>query len=369
MIYFDNAATTFPKPKCVINAVNECIKDFCGNPGRSSHNLSVKSAEEIYSAREAVAGLLGGVKPESVVFTYNATYALNLAIKSYINSDCHILTSFYEHNSVIRPLEALREKCGISYSTFMNEQDIEKKIKPNTKGIVCSLGSNVTGDNLDEGKLSEVAKRRGLFLILDASQVIGHRNINILKYPCDVLCAPGHKALFGIQGCGFAVFKETKRRQGLVEGGSGSDSSNVNMPDLLPEGYEAGTLATPAIVSLASGIDFINKIGIEAINKKIDSLTENLYEKLSFIPDVKIYKRGNGILSFNFEGIPSGHVSYELNKLGICTRSGLHCAPSIHKTLGTMGQGAVRVSFSYMNNLHEIDRFYKAIRIVKEKLK
>ncbi len=368
MIYFDNAATSFPKPKCVIRAVDECIKKYCGNPGRSSHALSLKSAEKIYSAREAVAGLVGGVSPEGVVFTYNATYALNIAIKSYVNSDCHVIISFFEHNSVIRPIEALREKYKISYSIFYNENEIEALVRHDTVGIICSLASNVTGDNFSLEKLYTIANKHGLFLILDASQIIGHKEISLSKYPCDVLCAPGHKALFGIQGCGFAIFKDLKRKNGLIEGGSGSDSTNVKMPYLLPEGYEAGTLATPSIVSLASGINFVNQIGIYNIQKKLDKLTDDLYERLATLSNVKIYKKGNGIISFNLGKVPSSTVSNELDRFGICTRSGLHCAPSIHKSLGTLEQGAIRVSFSYFNNLGEIDKFYKAIRLVQEKL-
>lgn len=368
MIYFDNAATSFPKPGSVIRATNDCIKRYCGNPGRSSHALSNKSAEMIYSAREAVADLLGGVEPEGVVFTYNATYALNLAIKSFVDSDCHIITSDFEHNSVIRPIEALKKRYKIDLSFFADEREIESLIRNETTGIICTLGSNVTGDSFDLKRLSDIAKKNNLFLIVDASQTIGHRNIDLINAPCDVLCAPGHKALFGIQGSGFAVFKNLDRKIGLVEGGSGSDSERKDMPPLLPEGYEAGTLATPVIVSLQSGIKYIKDIGLDNIQNKLDCLIDAMYERLTSLSSAKVYKRGNGIISFNLGDLPSSAVAYELDRLGICTRAGLHCAPSVHRRLGTLKQGTVRISFSYFNSLRQIDSFYKAIRSIEKML-
>lgn len=371
MIYFDNAATSFPKPRCVTDELIRCVKRYCGNPGRSSHSLSLRAAEEIYLAREEIASLLGVDTPENIVFTLNATYALNLAIKSFVTKDCHVLTSDFEHNSVIRPLERLKETLGISYSAFNSEGDIKANLdklrQDNTTGIICSIASNVTGDELKLMELSEYATEKGLFLIIDASQAIGHREIDLSKTPCDALCAPGHKALYGIQGCGFAYFKDTRRKCGIVEGGSGSDSASPFMPSLLPEGYEAGTPPTPSIVTLKKGVEFVKDIGIPAIHEKLLLLTNEAKERLEKIASVKTYKSGVGILSFNIGDIPSSKVSLGLDSYGICVRGGLHCAPSIHKKLGTMSQGAVRLSFSYFNTIKEIDAFYKAIKAISEK--
>ena len=372
MIYLDNAATSFPKPKCVYKAVDRCIRNYCGNPGRSSHRLSIKSAEKIFSARESVSGFLGCKYPENVVFTYNATYALNLAIKGIINSDCHIITSFYEHNSVIRPLAALKKKYNISISKFENtdnpEIEIENLIRSDTKAIICSVASNVTGDQVDLSILSKIARKYDVCLIVDGSQAVGHKKFDLSVTPCDVFCAPGHKSLFGIQGCGFAVFKDKTRRNCIVEGGSGLESENTEMPLLLPEGYEPGTLGTPSIVALESGINYINQVGIEEIEKHLTFLLNELYIRLSSVKDIEIYKFGNGILSFNISNIDSQLVSSMLDRVGICTRAGLHCAPDIHRRLGTIYQGAVRISLSHFNSLKDIDRLWHEIKCIRDNL-
>ena len=366
MIYLDNAATTYPKPRRVICEVNQCIKKYCGNPGRSSHDLSYKAAEKIYSVREKIAEHLNTDSPESVVFTYNATYALNLAIKTLVKENCHVLTTDYEHNSVIRPLEKLAKTRNIEYSDFDTDDNIEsnilKELRSNTKALVCSLASNVIGATIDLEILSKVAKENGLFLIIDASQAIGHQKIDLKSSPCDVLCAPGHKSLFGIQGSGFAIFKGKYRDESFLEGGSGSDSENLEMPILLPEGYEAGTLATPSIISMGAGIDYINEIGIDEISNKIEWMCEYAKDALSCIRGVTIYECGNGLVSFNYKNIDSSTIATILNDEGICVRGGLHCAPTAHRKIGTIHQGTVRVSFSYLNNSSEIDRLYKVMK-------
>lgn len=370
MIYLDNSATSFPKPDCVIEELNFCLKKYCGNPGRSSHSLSLRSSEAIYEAREQIAALINAPYPEQVVFTYNATYALNLAIKTHVTEKCHILTSDYEHNSVIRPLERLKQTLGICYSSFSSDGDVEANIRgsvrKDTKGIVCSIASNVTGDGISLPVISKVANELGLFLIIDASQAIGHVDIDISKAPCDVLCAPGHKALFGIQGCGFAYFKENRRRESFIEGGSGADSASLFMPELLPEAYEAGTLSTPAIVSLGRGVRFVRDVGIESIQTRLYDLAEGLTERLESIEQVTLYKSGNGILPFNIGNLPSSYVARRLDEYGIYVRGGLHCAPAIHKKIGTLDRGIVRVSFSYLNSEKQLDGVYRAIKKISK---
>lgn len=365
-VYLDNAATTFIKPNCVIRDLNFCLKKYCGNPGRSSHKLSLMASEAIYSVREKVADLLHVNTPENVVFTYNATYALNIAIKSFVTEKCHIITSDFEHNSVIRPLEGLKNRLGIEYSIIDGCSNILTSLKhltrADTKGIICSIASNVVGETLPLQVLSDYARDNSLFLIIDASQAIGHFDIDLSKTPCDALCAPGHKSLFGIQGSGFVWFKDSNRRETIIEGGSGSESANINMPLLLPEGYEAGTLSTPAIVSLGSGVDFISKVDIGAINERLNLLTSNLYDRLSSLKNLTVYKPGNGLVSFNISSMSSSLVASMLDKDGICVRGGLHCAPSVHTKLGTMNQGAVRASFSYLNRRSDVDKLYSAIR-------
>ncbi len=365
MIYFDNAATTFPKPKSVIKELTRCVSIYCGNPGRSSHILSRRAAEEVYRAREAVAGLINVDNPECVVFTYNATYALNLALKAFISPKCHIITSNLEHNAVIRPLEKAKKTLGVEYSCFCTDGDIEKSIEAllqnNTVGIVSTLASNVTGQTISIEKLSRVALKHGLFLILDASQALGHRRIDLSKTPCDALCGPAHKGIFGIQGCGFAWFRDNKRRESFIDGGSGTESRNTEMPYFLPEGYEAGTLATPAIVAAAAGIDFINNTGVDEISAYLRRLTDMLADRICSIRSAVLYPSQEGILSFNLKDIPSSVIAAELDKVGICVRGGLHCAPSAHATLGTLEQGTVRISLSFFNTDNETDRFYNSI--------
>ncbi len=366
MIYLDNAATTFPKPTSAIRELNFCLKKYCGNAGRSSHRLSQKSAEAIYETRERVARLLSVNTPEQIVFTYNATYALNIAIKSFISEKCHILTSDIEHNSVIRPLESLRRSVGIEYSLFNVDGDIRESLRKNmradTKGIVCTMASNLTGHSLSLKELSDFARENSLFLIIDGSAAVGHIDIDLTKTPCDAFCAPGHKALFGIQGSGFIWFRSKERRESVIEGGSGYNSLDSEMPILLPEGYEAGTLSTPAIVSLGAGVEFVNKTGIDRIQAKLCDLTDLARGGLLEIPDVITYREGVGIISFNIGNLPSSLVADELDKRGICVRGGLHCAPSVHRKLGTLDRGAVRASFSYFNKPSDIKKLCSAVR-------
>ena len=366
MIYLDNAATTYPKPRSVIEKLNFCLKNSCGNPGRSGHKLSIMASEEIFSARESVANFLEHDKPEGVVFTYNATHAINLALKSYITDRCHVITSDIEHNSVIRPLEAMKKRIGIDYSIYQSDgnvyENIRRLIRPDTKCIISTLCSNVTGKTIDADILSRVARDHGLYLILDASQAIGHFQLSLKRTPCDVLAAPSHKALFGIQGSGFAVFRDCKRQESFIEGGSGSESMNPYMPELLPEGYEAGTPSTPSIATLNSGIAFVSSIGLSEIERKLNALTADTVEALKSVDGIEVYPSANGIVTFNSNKLSPSFVSAELDRRGICVREGLHCAPSAHLKIGTLNKGAVRVSFSYLNSKNDVLALKRALR-------
>lgn len=362
MIYLDNAATSFPKPKSVIKEVNRCIKKYCGNPGRSGHELSTYSAEMIYRAREAIADLISAENPEQVVFTLNATYAINLALKTEITEKCTVLTSDVEHNAVIRPLEALKHSLGIKINTFSTGADlaasIEGAITCDTKFIVTTLRSNVTGEDIDLGTLICLANKHKLTLILDASQYIGHKRLNLSGLHSYVLCAPTHKGLFGIQGGGFACFSTATRKASFIEGGTGILSKSPEMPRELPEGYEAGTLPTPAIVSALYGIRYINGIGIDDIECRLTTLTDALRDRLDCLEGVRIYGASNGILSFAYRDAPSERVADYLARYGVFTRAGLHCAPSVHRKLGTDQSGLVRLSLSHNTTIRELDEVY-----------
>lgn len=370
MIYLDNAATSFPKPKSVTREVKSCIEKYCGNPGRGSHELSLKISERIYETRERIAAFVGLESPENIVFTGNATYALNLAIKTEIKPGSHVIISNLEHNSVYRPIFALSEKSGVEFSIFNAYGNISKEIamltRENTSCIISTLQSNVTGRRISAKTLSDIAKKHGLRLILDASQYIGHGEIDMKSTPC-TLCAPGHKGLFGIQGSGFVAFSDSSKRETLIEGGSGNDSKNPRMPENLPERFEAGTPCSPSIISMLYGIRFIEKTGLGEIEEKTDALTEIYRDMLFSLKRAVIHEYGNGIISFNLSGIPAETVAEELNARKIYVRSGLHCAPLAHKTLGTEEIGTVRLSLSYFNNRREADAFYKAIREISNK--
>lgn len=361
MIYFDNGATTFPKPRSVILGVNSCLKKIGGNPSRSAHRLSVLASEEVYKSRECVCRFLGIPDPESIVFTYNATYALNMAIKTLVRHKCHIIVSDIEHNSVIRPLERLAATLGIEYSLYNSDLPLDDAILPliknDTELIISTAASNVSGKEIDIEQLSKIARSNSLRLIIDASQALGHRRVDISKIDCDALCAPAHKALFGIQGTGFAYFKNREREGDFIEGGSGSNSLDPQMPMLLPEGYEAGTLSTVGIVALRLGIEFLNEIGIDNIEYHLNKLRGITTDGLNDISGITVYPSYGGNVIFNFDGISSSQASTMLDKYGVCTRGGLHCAPSAHKKLGTIDTGTIRVSFSIMNTAHEVERF------------
>lgn len=371
MIYFDNGATTFPKPKSVILGVNTCLKKIGGNPARSSHKLSILASEEIYKTRECVAYLLNVSDPEGVVFTYNATYALNMAIKTMIRERCHVITSDLEHNSVIRPLERLKESLGVEYSLYNSDLPPEIAIPPlirgDTRFIVSTIASNVSGKEIDLGALSRVASKYSLKLIIDASQAIGHKNIDLSATPCDAICAPAHKALFGIQGTGFAYFRNKNREGDFIEGGSGTNSIDTVMPKLLPEGYEAGTLSTVGIVALRHGIDFVTEIGINNIDYHLNKLRKLSEDGLRHNKRIILYPSFGGNLIFNLEGHTSSETTMMLDEYNICTRGGLHCAPSAHRRLGTLDTGTIRVTYSIMNTPCEVERFVDIVNKISHR--
>ena len=366
MIYFDNAATSFPKPKCVIQEVKRCIEQYCGNPGRSAHRMSLAAADKIFETREIISDFVGNKNCENIVFTPNATYALNLVIKGLIDKKCHCIISDCEHNSVIRPLIKSLKKHGGDYSIFNSDLPLNKGIEPlirdDTDVIISTLCSNVTGRFIKIDELSKIAKRNNLKLILDASQYLGHSKLNLTNVYYTALCSAGHKGLFGIQGSAFAIINDCKLFDTLTEGGSGVDSFSETMPQLLPERYESGTLPTPAIVSLGAGIKHISSIGIDTVERKIEYLTNILIDELSAIPNLTLFGANSGIASFNLRDLPSSYVSEFLDRNNIATRSGFHCSPLIHKKLGTEERGAVRVSLSYFNTENEIYELIKILR-------
>lgn len=366
MVYLDNAATTNKKPKAVYKAVSDSLKNISANSGRGAHALSLKASKKVYETREGICDFLNFSAPEGVVFTLNATYALNMAIKGLIREKSHVIISDLEHNSVLRPIHRLNKELGVCYTTFSSSaenlyKEIESHVRSDTKAIVSTLASNVTGKEIPFEVLAEVAKKRGLKLIVDASQYIGHKEIDITKTPCSALCAPAHKGLFGIMGLGFAVFGDSEIET-IVEGGSGNFSKSPEMPPHLPERLEAGTLPIPAIAALKEGIGYIKNVGYSEIESKSRRLTELCAEMILSVRGTVVYGKNLGIVTFNLKGFNSEEVCGLLDEYGICVRGGIHCSPLAHQTLGTSEFGAVRVSLSYFTKERDLYALYRALK-------
>ncbi len=371
MIYLDNAATSFPKPPAVGREVARCIQQYCGNPGRGSHALSLAAAEKIYECREEIAALFSAPQPENVIFTPNATLAINMAIKGLARDGDHILISDMEHNAVLRPVHKLAHEGRITYDTFPTfplSPDrtparicaaILERIKPNTRLLVCAHASNICAASLPLDAIGALCRRYGITFVIDASQSAGHLPIDMERMQIDVLCASGHKGLFGPQGTGFLLLGDGVRLDTLIEGGSGYNSRDPFMPDDAPERYEAGTLSTPAIAGLCEGVREVRRRGVEAIHAHECALVDQLAARLSAMERITLYAphhRG-AVLLFNADGISSDTIAHHLNTRGFCVRSGLHCAPLAHTTLGTPDSGAVRVSPSLFNTPAHIHAF------------
>ena len=369
MIYLDNAATSFPKPTCVYKAVKKALEKYCANPGRSSHYLSSLAQDKVFEAREVIAEHFSLRSESCVAFCSNATEALNTAIKGLIHEPCNVIISDFEHNSVLRPLYSLRDRVGIELSEYDTDKDIESEllrlIKPNTRYIVTGLRSNVTGKEIDYTVLGRIAKSYNITVIADATQLVGHRSIDLSTSDIDVLCTAGHKGLLGIQGTGLLLINRDINILPLKEGGTGYDSLSPYMPERIPEKFEAGTLNLPGIVSMTAGIKYLNSLGYDEIERTFNRHEALLNEAISSVTEAKIYGSCGGIISFNLNGLDSYQVAEELNKQGICVRGGLHCAPSIHKKLGTEKIGAVRVSTGLLNTRNDIERLYKVLKSIK----
>lgn len=374
MIYLDNAATTYPKPESVYDAVSDCMRNYCANPGRAGHKLAMRAAREIYDTRENIAKLFNIDNPMNIIFTSNATDSLNLAIKGVVNSGDHIITTSMEHNSVIRPIKSL-EKLGVENTIvqcdkegFLDCKDIEKAIRPNTKLIVTTHASNICGTLVDIKTVGEIAKENNILYLVDASQTVGVYDVDVKEINIDMLAAPGHKCLLGPQGTGILYIREGLELSILKEGGTGSKSEDLFQPDLTPDKYESGTHNTSGIAGLNAGIKFIFDEGIEEIRNHEEELCQYMLDKLEQVPDIKIYgpkdsKKRAAVISINIGDMDSGEITFLLDsEYDIATRSGIHCAPLAHKTLGTLEQGAVRFSMGYFNNKEEIDSAIEALK-------
>lgn len=376
MIYFDNAATSFPKPVQVYDEVNRCMREYCGNPGRGSHILSRLASEKIFETRELLASFFGASGPQNVVFTLNTSYALNTVIKAAAPDGCHVLISDTEHNSVLRPVAALSSKGKISYSVFRTVglsddkiiENIKLQIRNRTRMLICRHASNVCGNVLPVEKIGKLCKERGIFFVVDAAQSAGKYKIDVRESCINALCLPSHKGLYGPQGGGAIVFENVNVRSldTFAEGGSGSSSKDLFMPRELPDRFEAGTLPTPVIAGLCEGVRFVMKNGVRAIREYEEELwqllCDNLREDGRFVVYAPEFK--GTVLSFNVKSKSSIEVASELDRRGICARAGFHCAPMVHAAYNTGDDGAVRVSFGVYNDRNQVIKLLDCLNAV-----
>ena len=374
MIYFDNAATTMQKPPCVVQAVTEAMCSL-GNSGRGVHSGALSASRIIYDTRAALAQLFGAESPARIAFTANSTEALNMAIKGVLNPGDHVITTALEHNSVLRPLYELEDRGVVELTILPADQmgnicyeNIEKEIRPNTRAIVTTHGSNLTGNLLDVARIGAVAKKHSLIYIVDASQTAGVFDIDVRKMHIDILCFTGHKGLLGPQGTGGIYVREGVAVRPLLSGGSGVQTYLRTHPPQMPTLLEAGTLNGHGIAGLGAAVCYLQETGLETIRAKEQELMMAFYEAVQNIPGITVYgdftdSNRCAIVSLNIRDYDSGEVSDALSEqYGIATRPGAHCAPLMHKALGTVEQGAVRFSFSHYNTKEEIIIAVSALR-------
>jgi len=373
LIYFDSAATSWPKPVEVWEAMERCIKFVGANPGRSGHRMAVEAGRLVDEARELLASLFNIGNPDRIVFTLNATEALNLTLKGLLEPDDHVITSSMEHNSVTRPLYVLQGR-GVEVTKVpgagdgsIRVQDVEAAIKPNTRAIVITHASNVTGTLMPVAEIGQLAKKRGLRFVVDAAQTAGVFEIDVAFMGIHLLAFPGHKGLYGPTGTGGLYIAEGLDLTPLKEGGTGSKSELPGQPDLMPERYESGTLNSVGIAGLAAGLKFIRREGRERIRRHEMELTGRFLEGVKGVKGIRVYGPVElyaraPVVSFSLDGKGSGQVGTMLDQqYQIACRAGLHCAPDAHRTLGTLGQKLVRFSFSYFNNEREVDYAIRAL--------
>lgn len=374
MIYFDNAATTGKKPTEVIRAVDGALRELSANPGRSGHNASLKAADAVYSVREKTAEFFGASGAENVVFTLNCTHSINCVIKGVLKKGEHAVTSSLEHNSVMRPLIKEEIPFDTAYVSLADDsltlREFERKIRPNTRLVICTGASNVLGKTLPIAEIGALCREKGVLFAVDAAQIAGVMPINMRQMNIDYLCVAPHKGLYAPMGIGVLICQKPIENT-IIEGGTGTNSAELVQPEGLPERLESGTVNVPEIMGLSAGIDYVKGVGIKKIYSHEMKLIRYLYKELSKNDRVQLYtpEPKDGIyapvLSFNVYGKTSAEVSQYLNGKGIAVRGGLHCAPSAHRQIGTLDIGAVRVSVAAFNTPAEITSLIKAIKQIK----
>lgn len=380
IIYFDNAATSWPKPAAMMAAMINYNERIGGSPGRSGHQRSLDAGRIILETREALAELFGCSDSFRIAFTKNATEALNIAIYGILKPGDHVITSSMEHNSVMRPLRYL-ETQGVQLSVVscsgdgrLDPEDVRAVIRPQTRLLVVTHASNVTGTIQPIADLGKIARNHGILFCVDAAQTAGALAINVDEMAVDLLAFSGHKSLFGPQGTGGLYIREglEKQLRPLMMGGTGSRSEFEGQPDFMPDKFESGTPNTIGLAGLGAGVRFVLAEGVEAIRCKEEHLTARFMEGIAALPGVTVYgppdaASRTAVISFNIAGVSPSQAALELDeRFGILCRPGLHCAPAAHRTIGTFSQGTIRFGFGYFNKDEEIAMALEAIRALAE---
>ena len=375
MIYFDNACTSFPKPPAVVDAIRDCFLNIGSSPGRSGHRLALEAGRLIFEARESLSRLFHISRSERIVFTYNATEALNVAIMGLLAEGDHVITPSMEHNSVMRPLKYLLSKGIIELTVVPCSEEghidldgLKGSIKNNTRLIAINHASNVIGTI---APLEEIGGLCGeIPFLVDAAQSAGAVPIDVEAMGIDLLAFTGHKSLYGPQGTGGLFVREGIDPRPLRRGGTGSKSESWDHPDFLPDKYECGTPNTPGIAGLGEGVRFVLNTGVDAIRQHEMMLTKSLLEGLGDIGGIAVYgprdhREQTPTVSITVEGKEPSEVGYRLDReFDVMTRVGLHCNPGAHKTIGTFPDGTVRLSMGYFNTREEVDRVLEALRTI-----
>jgi cysteine desulfurase family protein len=373
-LYFDNAATSWPKPEQVYSAAERYLRQACGNPGRSGHTRTLEADRLVYRVREALARFFNVSDLSRIVFTLNATDALNMAIKGSVAAGDHVLFTAMEHNSVLRPLGGLR-RAGLISTTMIpcsaegypDLDFLEKSFQPRTRLLIINHVSNVTGTILPLAEMAALARSRGVLVLVDAAQSAGTVPLDLSAVPVDMIAFAGHKGLFGPPGTGGLYVQPGLDLKPWREGGTGSHSEMDLHPETMPERLEAGTLNSPGLAGLYEGIKFIEETGLDTIREHELALRARLRSKLEEIDGITIYgpaaaERCSSVLSFTLAGVDCGQIGYILeSSFGILCRTGLHCAPLAHQAIGTFPQGTVRLSPGYFNSIADVDYLAGAI--------
>ncbi|QKG85812.1 aminotransferase class V-fold PLP-dependent enzyme [Kroppenstedtia pulmonis] len=372
MIYLDNAATTWPKPKTVVEAMKQCVEEYGANPGRGNHRLSRIAGEKVEKTRYDLAQLFQIPDPNNLFFCVNGTLGINLGLKGVLRPGDHVIATRWEHNAVARPLESLKEEKQIQVSYLsvgregeMDLHELEKCIRRETRLMIVTHGSNVTGTVLPIQSISRVLHRHGVWLMVDAAQTAGILDLNVQEMGIDILVAPGHKGLLGPQGTGFLYVHPDIPIQPVIQGGTGIRSESLEQDAERPYGFESGTLNTPGIAGLGAGIRFLNETGLEKIYSKEMALTKKIEEGLREIRGVILYTPNQlklPVISFEMENLDSIQGATLLDQhYQICVRGGFHCAALAHQENGTASSGTIRISPGYFNTEQDAEVFLQAV--------